>query len=234
MRGQSKTKKKYLIFGDYDVDGITSSSLMMICLLPLKAQVNFFLPNRVRDGYGLSVNAVERAAQNGYKLIITVDNGITAFDPVKRARELGVDVIITDHHRPHDHVPEAYAVVNPNQEDCPYPFKVLAGVGVTFKLLSLLYEKYQKQMPSKAYELLLLGTVADVVPLHGENRFWVRHGLQYINDVESIALRVLKTNANVTKTMLSATDIGFSIAPQLNRIRAPGRSTPRRKIFNWC
>ena len=221
-------QEKILIFGDYDVDGITSSSLMMICLLPLKAQVNFFLPNRVRDGYGLSVNAVERAAQNGYKLIITVDNGITAFEPVKRGRELGVDVIITDHHRPHDHVPDAYAVVNPNQEDCPYPFKVLAGVGVTFKLLSLLYEKYQLQMPSKAYELLLLGTVADVVPLHGENRFWVRHGLQYINDVESIALRVLKANANVTKTMMSATDIGFSIAPQLNAL---GRlEDPRRGV----
>jgi single-stranded-DNA-specific exonuclease len=221
-------QEKILVFGDYDVDGITSSSLMLICLLPLEAQVNFFLPNRVKDGYGLSVKAVERAAQNGYKLIITVDNGITAIDPVKRANELGIDVIITDHHRPHDAVPDAYAVVNPNQVDCPYPFKVLAGVGVTFKLLSLLYEKKGMTMPSKAYELLLLGTVADVVPLHGENRYWVRHGLQYVNNVESLALRVLKANVNFTKSEMSSTDIGFSIAPQLNAL---GRlEDPRRGV----
>lgn len=223
-----ENKEKILIFGDYDVDGITSSALMLICLLPLDAQVNFFLPNRVRDGYGLSIKSVERAVQNGYKLIITVDNGITAIDQVKRANELGIDVIITDHHRPHDAVPDALAVVNPNQSDCPYPFKVLAGVGVSFKLLSLLYEKKELKMPQKAYELLLLGTVADVVPLHGENRFWVRHGLQYINSVESLALRVLKANANVTKASLSATDIGFSIAPQLNAL---GRlEDPRRGV----
>lgn len=213
-----EAQEKILIFGDYDVDGITSSALMMIGLLPLSAQVNFFLPHRVRDGYGLSVKAVERAALNGYSVIITVDNGITAFDPAAKAKELGIDLIITDHHRPHDHLPDAYAVINPNQDDCPYPFKVLAGVGVTFKLLSLLYERKGLLLPTKAYELLLLGTVADVVPLKGENRFWVRHGLNYINTHESISLRVLKKNGKVQKPLLSATDIGFSIAPQINAL----------------
>lgn len=210
--------EKILVFGDYDVDGITSSSMMMLSLLPLNAHINFFLPHRVRDGYGLSTKIVERAAQNNYSLIITVDNGITAFEPVLKAQELGVDVIITDHHRPHGKVPPAYAIVNPNQEDCSYPFKYLAGVGVTFKVLSLLYEKLGKELPAKVYELLLLGTIADVVPLTGENRFWVRHGLHYVNSVESFAFKVLKQNGNVVKPMINATDIGFSVAPQINAL----------------
>lgn len=211
-------KEKILIFGDYDVDGITSSALMMICLLPLGADVNFFLPHRLRDGYGISTKIVERAAQNGYTLIITVDNGITAFEPALKAKELGIDLVITDHHKPHDHVPDAYAIVNPNQLDCAYPFKSLAGVGVTFKLLTLLYELKQLQLPSKAYELLLLGTIADVVPLLGENRFWVRYGLNYVNNMESLSLKMLKQNGKVTKPQLSASDIGFSIAPQINAL----------------
>ncbi|HEV2601286.1 MAG TPA: single-stranded-DNA-specific exonuclease RecJ [Candidatus Babeliales bacterium] len=210
--------EKILIAGDYDVDGITSSAMMLLCLLPLGANINFFLPNRVKDGYGLSVKTVERAAASNYKVIITVDNGITAFDPAIRARELGVDLIITDHHRPHDHLPDAFAIVNPNQKECAYPFKVLAGVGVTFKLLSLLYETKKMELPPKVYELLMLGTIADVVPLIGENRYWVRHGLTYINKYESPSFAVLKKNGKVTKERLSSTDIGFSIAPQINAL----------------
>ena len=210
--------EQILVSGDYDVDGITSSSMMMICLLPLGAKINFFLPHRVKDGYGLSVAVVERAAQNNYKVIVTVDNGITAIDPAKKAKELGIDLIITDHHRPHSNVPDAFAIINPNQVDCSYPHKTLAGVGVTFKLLSLLYEKKGLQLPQKVYELLLLGTVADVVPLVGENRFWVRYGLNYINKYESVSLRLLKNNGKLTKPKLSATDIGFSITPQINAL----------------
>ena len=212
-------KEKILVAGDYDVDGVTSSAMMMTCLLPLGANINFFLPNRVKDGYGLSTKVIDRAAASGYTVVITVDNGITAFEPAVRAREKGIDLIITDHHRPHDHLPEAYAIVNPNQSDCEYPYKVLAGVGVSFKLLSLLYEKLGRQMPAKAYELLLLGTIADVVPLTGENRFWVRHGLQYVNRVESPSFKMLKHNGNLLdRPRISATDIGFSIAPQINAL----------------
>ncbi len=211
-------KEKILVFGDYDVDGITSSALMMISLIPLGADINFFLPNRVKDGYGISTHIVERASKNNYRLIVTVDNGITAFEPAKKAKELGIDLIITDHHRPHGHVPDAFTIVNPNQSDCSYPFKTLAGVGVTFKILSLLYEQKGLTLPAKAYELLLLGTIADVVPLVGENRFWVRYGLQYINKVESFSFKVLKQNSRVTKPTLSSTDIGFSITPQINAL----------------
>jgi single-stranded-DNA-specific exonuclease len=213
-----ENKEKILICGDYDVDGVTSSSLMLMCLLPLGAQINYFLPNRVRDGYGLSVATVERAGRNDYKVIITVDNGITAFEPALEAKRQGIDLIITDHHRPHDHVPDAFAIINPHQHDCPYPFKSFAGVGVGFKLMSLLYERLNLPLPPEVFELLLLGTVADVVPLTGENRFWVRHGLNHIKRFESTALRVLKKNGRITKPVISSQDIGFFITPQINAL----------------
>ncbi len=211
-------QEKILIFGDYDVDGITSTSLMMACLLPLGARVNFFLPNRLHDGYGLSTKIVERAAKNDYKLIITVDNGITALAPARRAHELGVDLIITDHHRPQDQLPIACAVIDPNQDDCTYPYKHLAGVGVSFKLMTLLYEQKKMSIPPKAYELMLLGTIADVVPLNGENRFWVRYCLNYMHKTDSYCLDVLKRNGKLTKPTLTSTDIGFSITPQINAL----------------
>lgn len=212
------TGEKVLISGDYDVDGITASSLMMLCLRPLSQAINFFLPHRTRDGYGLSITTVERAAHNGYSLLITVDNGITAHEPVRRARELNLDVIITDHHTPLGGVPDAYAVVNPHQEGCAYPFKYFAGVGVVFKLMSLLYERLNKPLPEKAYELLLLGTVADVVPLKGENRYWVRYGLARVNKNRSYALNKLCTQAKITKDSLTSLDIGFGVAPQINAL----------------
>ena len=214
-----KNNEKILIAGDYDVDGVTSSALMMRCLLELDAQVNFFLPNRIRDGYGLSVKTVERAARNGYTVILTVDNGITAFDPAQRAKELGIDLIITDHHRPLDRgLPPAYAIVDPHQADCTYPFKGFAGVGVSFKLMTLLYQRLSRELPDDVYELLTLGTIADVVPLLDENRYYVREGLRRIAHAESFALRVLKENARLHDKKLSSLDIGFYIAPQINAL----------------
>ena len=142
--------EKILISGDYDVDGITSSAMIMTCLLPLGASINFFLPHRVRDGYGLSAKTVQRAARNGYNVIITVDNGITAFEAAVEAKNAGIDLIITDHHRPYAEVPDAFAIVNPHQATCPYPYKKFAGVGVTFKLMSLLYERIKKDTPTES------------------------------------------------------------------------------------
>lgn len=210
--------EKILIFGDYDVDGITSTSLMVNCLLSVGAHVNFFLPHRLYDGYGLSVKTVKRAVASGYNLIITVDNGITAFDAAEEARKNNIDLIITDHHKPHEMLPSAYAIINPHRADCPYPYKNLAGVGVAFKLISLLFSTLKQELPSKVYELLLLGTIADVVPLTGENRFWVRYGLQHINRNQSYAFTVLKRNGKVVKPSLSSIDIGYSLAPQINAL----------------
>lgn len=213
-----KNNEKILIFGDYDVDGITSTALLLIALIPLGANINYHLPNRRRDGYGLSTSVVEKAVKSGYKLIITVDNGITANEAASKASELGIDLIITDHHIPHEALPKALSIINPNQTTCTYPFKKLAGVGVTFKLLCLIYEIKNLELPQKIYELLMLGTVADVVPLVGENRFWVRNGLTQINEYKSYSLQVLVQNSNLTKNRLNSTDIGFMIAPQINAL----------------
>ena len=213
-----KNQEKILIFGDYDVDGATSCAVMLLALIPLGASINYFLPNRVRDGYGISAKMVRKALASGYKLIITVDNGISAHEAAEEAARLGIDLIITDHHRPHGTLPQALAIVNPNQEDCEYPYKHFAGVGVAFKLMSLIYEQLNKILPTKIYELVTLGTIADVVPLIGENRYWVQQGLSKINAGRSYALNVLATNGNLTKEQLSSLDIGFMIAPQINAL----------------
>lgn len=210
--------EKILVFGDYDVDGITSCSLLMLALIPLGAKINFHLPNRAKEGYGLSVNAVKRAISNSYSLIITVDNGISAQAAAQYAFRNGIDLIITDHHRPDQELPPAYAIVNPNQTTCMYPYKHLAGVGVTFKLISLLYAYKQQPFPDKIYELLALGTVADVVPLTGENRFWVRHGLTTINKQRSLAVEVLAANTGLTTSRIDSLDVGFMLAPQINAL----------------
>jgi single-stranded-DNA-specific exonuclease len=213
-----QAKEKILIFGDYDVDGITSTSLMLLALIPLGAQINFFLPVRKKHGYGLSEYAVEQAHKNKYSLIVTVDNGISAFPAAQLAEKLGIDLIITDHHKPHKELPPAYCIVNPQQGDCLFPHKNLAGVGVIFKVISLLYKKIGKELPRKIYELLMLGTIADVVPLIHENRHWVLHGLSLINEQKSESIARLLENANLTKQRVGARDIGFMVTPQINAL----------------
>lgn len=225
-----KDKEKILVFGDYDVDGVTSTSLLLVSLLPLGADINYYLPHREKEGYGLSTSVVEKAVKHKYSLLITVDNGITAHKQVERACELGLDVIITDHHRPHNELPRAYAIIDPNQDDCSYPYKKLAGVGVVFKIISLLYEGLGKDLPAKVYELLMLGTVADVVPLTEENRYWVRYGLSKVNAQRSIAMTVLGENGCLTKKRWDSLDIGFMIAPQINAL---GRLTDPRDAVKF-
>jgi len=218
IRKAIKDQEKILIFGDYDVDGVTSTSLLLVSLLPLGARINYYLPNRYKEGYGLSTTVVEKASKHGYSLLITVDNGISAHEAASKASLLGIDLIITDHHRPHNELPEALAIVDPNQDECAYPYKKLAGVGVTFKIISLVYELEKKPMPDKVYELLMLGTVADVVPLTQENRFWVRYGLSQVNKCKSLAMSVLGANSNLSKSRWGSLDIGFMIAPQINAL----------------
>lgn len=212
-------KEKILIVGDYDVDGISATALMLICLLPLNERVNYFLPHRVHDGYGLSPKTIALAAQNKYSLVITVDNGISAFQAAQTAQEKSIDLIITDHHQPMEHLPVAHTIVNPARADCSYPFKELAGVGVAFKLMQLLYERLGRQLPEKVYELLMLGTIADMVSLIGENRYWVRYGLVQARKNASYSLQLLCKNVRLAdEKKLSATDVAFFIAPQLNAL----------------
>jgi len=212
-----ETKEKILIVGDYDVDGVTATALMMLCLMQQQANVNFFLPHRVHDGYGISSSIVRKAVVSGYRLIITVDNGIAAFDAACEARAGNVDLIITDHHLPHENIPDAYAVVDPLQIDCAYPFKSLAGVGVAFKVMLLWYDILGQQLPSKVFELLMLGTIADMVSLLGENRYWVRKGLACANQEPSYALTYLMQQAKL-EHKLAASDVAYSLAPQLNAL----------------
>lgn len=211
-------KEKILIFGDYDVDGITSSALLLVALLPLGANINFYLPNRLTEGYGLSSKVVKQAASNGYKLVITVDNGISAHAAAQVASDLGIDLIITDHHKPHKDLPIANAIIDANRSDCTYPYKELAGVGIIFKIVSMIYEQKKLTLPDKIYELLMLGTVADVVPLTLENRFWVQYGLSRVNRNKSLAINVLAQNSRLNKAQFDSLDVGFMLAPQLNAL----------------
>jgi single-stranded-DNA-specific exonuclease len=214
-----KNKEKILICGDYDVDGITSTSLLLFALLELKGNVNFFLPNRMNDGYGLSPKIIKKAKISGYSLLITVDNGTCAFDALIEAKKLNLDVIITDHHQPKDFPDGALYLVNPHQKECRYPFKELAGVGVTFKIVSLLYEIHNIPLPQKVYELFLLGTIADMVPLIDENRYWIKYCLEKLKQNNSNSISLLKKNAKLNDLKsLTSQDIAFFLAPQINAL----------------
>jgi single-stranded-DNA-specific exonuclease len=222
-------KEKMLIFGDYDVDGMTATAVALLALKPCGAQINFTLPHRCKDGYGLSPQIVKKAANAGFTLIITVDNGISSHNAAITAQERGIDLIITDHHQPAPTLPEAYAIVNPQQIDCSFPFKDLSGVGVIFKLMELLYQKRGMELPSHIYELVMLGTIADVVPLIEENRYWVRHGLTHLNKTMSFSFECLKNNCNIGTKRIGSQDVGFWLAPQLNAI---GRlDDPREGVY---
>ncbi len=213
-------KEKILIFGDYDVDGMTATSIALLSLLPLGANINYYLPHRVKDGYGLSKKIIDLAAKNDYKLVITVDNGTTSIEAAAAAKLAGIDLIITDHHQPKHDLPDAFALVNPHQNDCNYPFKHFCGAGVIFKIMQFLYQDKGLSIPEKVYELLLLGTVADVVSLTSENRFWVKFCLEKLNNsAKSFSFLCMAANANkLEKAKWSSIDLAFGIAPQLNAL----------------
>ncbi|MDZ7260906.1 MAG: DHH family phosphoesterase, partial [candidate division KSB1 bacterium] len=179
------TGEKILVYGDADTDGICATALLVETLRDLSGQVSYLIPDRTKDGVGLKTYFLEKAQQNGVKLIITVDCGITNFEQVEYAKQLGLDVIITDHHEPLDRLPSALAVLNPKRKDCPYPFKLLSGAGVAYKLAQALAMSKiglsQSQWHSVKKDLLglvLLGTIGDRVPLLGENRIFMVHGLK--------------------------------------------------------
>ena len=219
-------KHPIMIYGDYDADGMTATSLLLRGLRALHADVHYYLPNRISDGYGLHCDAIEQIAAAGTKLIITVDCGIASIEEVARAKELGLDVIVSDHHEMKSELPAADAIVHPNLPDHDYPFLGLCGAGVAFKLM---WRVCQLQSDSKrvsdrlrnyllgAIGLAAIGTVADVVPLLDENRVIVRHGLKTLKATPSIGIEALMKVAGIgRKPALTSDDIGFSMAPRLN------------------
>ncbi len=219
-------RERIAIHGDYDVDGITSTVILRRALEMLGGDVVHFLPERLRDGYGLQPTAIERLHAEGVRLIVSVDCGIRAGDAARRARELGVDLIITDHHEPEGTLPDAYAVINPKRADCTYPDKYLAGVGVALKLVQALCDRAGKNkwLPSFV-KLAAIGTLADVVPLTGENRVIAHHGLASLTrGPHAIGLRSLLDASGLTGKTIDSYHVGFMLAPRVN---AAGRmSTP--------
>ncbi|NOT34987.1 MAG: single-stranded-DNA-specific exonuclease RecJ [Candidatus Eisenbacteria bacterium] len=209
--------ERILVQGDYDVDGITSTFLLVSVLRSLGGQAAPRIPHRTRDGYGLTVAAVDAAQRAGVQLIVTVDCGITANEPIDHARSLGIDVVVTDHHEPGPTLPNAEAVVNPIRPGCEYPFKSLAGVGVTFKLVQALFEaRGRAEAAFEALDLVALGTIADVVPLIGENRILARHGLASLAATTRPGLRELMRVAGVDGRRLTDVHVAFMLAPRIN------------------
>ncbi|MEK7814897.1 MAG: single-stranded-DNA-specific exonuclease RecJ, partial [Chloroflexota bacterium] len=215
--------EKVGIFGDFDVDGVTGTAIVAEGLRGMGLPVFPYLPHRVNEGHGLSVVAIQRLVEQGVSLIITVDCGTTAVAEVAGARELGADVIITDHHVPHDRLPEAAAVVNPRLPESNYPFLGLSGAGLGFKLVQGLYQFYGQPWDPSLLELAALGTIADLVPLVDENRFLVQQGLAALAQTGRPGLQALYRRAGVQPSAaggLSAETVAFQIAPRLN---SPGR-----------
>ncbi len=219
-------QERIAIHGDYDVDGITSTVILRRAIESLGGRVEHFLPERFRDGYGLQVPAIERLHADGVRLIISVDCGIRGMDAARRARELGVDLIITDHHEPEDELPPALAVVNPKQKGCAYPDKNLAGVGVALKLVQALCARtgHEKWLPAFV-KIAAIGTLADVVPLVGENRIIAKIGLGLLSrGPHKVGLQALLDAAGLSGKTIDSYHVGFVLAPRMN---AAGRmSTP--------
>jgi single-stranded-DNA-specific exonuclease len=212
-----ETGESILIHGDYDVDGITSTFLLYSVLRDLGAKVESRIPHRTRDGYGLSIGAIDEAHRRKCTLIVTVDCGITAVEPVALARERGMDVVIIDHHEVPAVLPEAVALVDPMRADCPYPFKSLAGVGVTFKLVEALLRKRGGLDRAREFlDVVALGTIADVVPLVGENRVLARLGLERLNEGPRIGLKALIDVAGLSGRRISSGQVAFVLAPRIN------------------
>lgn len=208
--------EKIIIYGDFDVDGITSAALLKSAFLALNADVSTYIPHRVDEGYGLNFDAITELHKKGAELLLTVDCGIRALKETKKAKDLGLDVIITDHHQPGDSLPEAEAIVNPNQPLDPYPNKDLAGVGVAYKLFESL-SKHFPQIDGEEYlDLVALGTIADLVPLTGENRYLVRQGLTHLKRSRRQGILSLMGVSGVDPSTLQASDISYQLAPRLN------------------
>lgn len=212
--------EKIVVYGDYDVDGITSTTLMYDFLASLGADVEFYIPNRENEGYGMNIKAVNRLIKQGVKLLITVDCGITALGEVSFAKLLGMDVIVTDHHTCTERLPEdACAVLNPKRPDCDYPFDGLAGVGVAFKLvlaLAMLFKMNTTQCFNKYIDIVALGTIADIVPLLDENRIMTAKGVAAIASSSRPGIRALIKASEADKRPFNATSVAFTLAPRLN------------------
>ena len=208
-----ENEERILVYGDYDADGITSTVLLVETLISMGANVSSYIPNRFEEGYGPNKEAFTKIIDSGITLIITVDNGIAGVEEIDLANELGCDVIVTDHHKIQDTIPNAYAIIHPEHPEGNYPFKKLAGVGVAFKLAHALLEIF----PDFLLDLVTIGTIADMVSITDENRIFVKQGLELINEDPRIGLKMLLELSGID-TKIDEQTVGFYIAPKLNSI----------------
>ncbi len=230
-----KSREKILLYGDYDVDGTSAVVILVSALRLAGAEVGFHVPHRMKEGYGMRAEVVEQAAADGVGLIVSVDTGIRAGAVVAHARQLGIDVIVTDHHLPEGELPAAVAVLNPNRADCLYPEKNLCGAAVALKLAQALFvelgweEGKRQRLLGSFLKLAAIATVADVVPLTGENRVIVTHGLEGLRDPRNIGLKALFQVAGLEEgAAISARQVGFQIGPRIN---SAGRMDDARNVI---
>lgn len=224
-------KEKILIYGDYDADGITSTTILIKFFKELGVEVDKYIPNRLEEGYGINNKALEEIKNRGIDLIITVDTGITANDQVKYANELGLDVIITDHHEPSDEIPKAVAVIDAKRKNNQYPFNQLAGCGIAFKLTQAISIK-RKLDPSKylkSLDIVSIGTISDLVPLVDENRVIVKLGLMLVKQTKNIGLRKLLLKSQLKE--VDSTSISFGITPRINAAGRLGNQYDALNLF---
>ncbi len=242
MKGMDKAVKRIsdaiewheriMVFGDYDVDGTTAVAVVYSFLKKhYDGDLIYYIPHRYREGYGVSKQGIDHAHANGYHLIITLDCGIKSVDLVNYAQSLGIDVIVCDHHLPDENLPKALAILNPKQEDCPYPFKELSGCGIGFKLVSALAKKWKLPQEEAFVYLDLVATsiAADIVPLYGENRILAHYGLKKVNENPSLGIKTLMEISAVTREMHIA-DLVFVIGPRVN---AAGRMDEAKKAVEF-
>ncbi|MFO7890843.1 MAG: single-stranded-DNA-specific exonuclease RecJ [bacterium] len=228
-----QNNEKIFIYGDYDVDGVTSVSLLKIFLDQLGADVHYYIPDRLKEGYGLSEQGIQNAVDINARLLITVDCGIKGVQEIKQAREKGIDSIICDHHEQDKTLPPATAILNPKQKKCPYPFKELAGVGVAFKLIQGInkYLKVEEEKSKQFLDLVALGTAADIVPLIGENRIFVKEGMGRINQTDRVGIRSLIETIGLTGKKIGTGQIVFILAPRINAAGRVGNAERAVKLL---
>ena len=229
---QAKEKnEKIIIYGDYDVDGITSITVLKSFLKDIGIEAAYYIPNRLNEGYGLNIPAVEKIAADGYNLMITVDCGITCIEEIKRANELGMDVIVTDHHEVGDDLPKAVAVVDCKRKDNKYKCRDLAGVGVAFKLSQALAMRLglDEKEYLKYLDIVCIGTISDIVPLVDENRLISKLGLMLVNQTRNIGLQAILKLSGYKN--IDSTAISFGVAPRLNACGRMGHADEALKLF---
>lgn len=229
--------EKITIYGDYDVDGTTATALLLLGLRKLGAEIDFYIPHRMIDGYGLSLGSLDQLKESGSSLIISVDCGVNALEEIAAINAMGMEIIITDHHNPKEELPKALAIINPKLPGTRYPYPHLAGVGVAFKLLMAIYQRmgYQNVETTLKYmDLVAVGTIADIVPLTGENRVFASIGLQHLIDKKNLGLNALVSISGMNHKTLDTNDIVFGIAPRINAAGRMGSAALAVELLISC